>query len=323
MQQYIDAIDFVLKNGTWQENRTGIRTIRFPGHMMRFNLQQGYPAVTTKKLAFKAITGETCGFLRGVNSAKLFRELGCKVWDQNANENAAWLANPYREGEDHLGEVYGVQWRKWPAYKEINQKNVSQILDAESKGFRVLSSYQAESGETFLILYKAVDQIRYCLDTIMNNPSDRRILFHGWNWAQLDQMALPPCHLLYQFLPDIASKELSLCMYVRSNDLGLGAPFNIAEGALLLELFAHLTGYKAKWLTYFIGDAHIYENHLDMVATQLERIPFEAPKLIIKNIPAYADTGVYDPSLIDKLTPDCFELENYKHHPPITAPMAV
>ena len=134
MQQYQDLIKTVLDTGSWQDNRTGIRTLSVPGAMMRFDLSAGFPAVTTKKLAFKSVIGELCAFLRASRNAGEFRALGCKVWDQNANENAQWLANPYREGEDDLGPVYGVQWRQWPAYKLLDASAPEQIADAQANG---------------------------------------------------------------------------------------------------------------------------------------------------------------------------------------------
>ena len=135
MKQYLDLVQSILDTGSWQENRTGIRTLSMPGASLRFDLQQGFPAVTTKKLAFKSAIGELVGFLRATRSAAEFRELGCKVWDQNANENAQWLANPYREGPDDLGPVYGVQWRQWPAYKVLDAGRPAQIADALARGY--------------------------------------------------------------------------------------------------------------------------------------------------------------------------------------------
>lgn len=323
MKQYLELVQSILDTGTWQENRTGVRTISQPGAMLRFDLQQGFPAVTTKKLAFKSAVGELVGFLRASKSAAEFRALGCKVWDQNANENAQWLANPYRRGTDDLGEVYGVQWRAWPAYKLLDAAATAQIADAQSRGYRQVSGL-TEDGRAKVLMYKAVDQLRQCLDTIMANPTDRRILFHGWNWAQLDQMALPPCHLLYQFLPNVTKREISLCLYIRSNDVGLGTPFNLTEGAALLALVGRLTGFTPRWFTYFIGDAHIYENHLDMLNQQLAREPLPAPRLVLsERIPDYAKTGRYEPEWLEKVEPSDFVLEGYQHHPPLTAPMAV
>jgi thymidylate synthase len=324
MQQYLDLVRNVLDNGSWQQNRTGTRTISIPGAMLRFDLQKdGFPAVTTKKLAFKSVVGELCGFLRASRSAADFRALGCKVWDQNANENANWLANPYRQGPDDLGPVYGVQWRAWPAYKLLDAAETRQIEDAQQHGFRLVSALQDEGREKVL-LYKAIDQLRDCLDTIIANPGSRRILFHGWNCAELDAIALPACHLLYQFLPNAATREISLCLYIRSNDIGLGTPFNLAEGAALLHLVGRLTGYAPRWFTYFIGDAHIYENHLEMVREQLTREPFPAPQLVLSpRIPDYAQTGQYQPEWLELVEPGDFELAGYQHHAALTAPMAV
>lgn len=324
MKQYLDLIQTILDTGSWQENRTGIRTLSIPGAMMRFDLQKdGFPAVTTKKLAFKSVIGELVGFLRATRSAADFRALGCKVWDQNANENTEWLANPYRLGEDDLGPVYGVQWRQWPAYKLLDSQNILQIEDAERRGFRVVAKINDQDKEKVL-LYKAVDQLRECLDTIIRNPGSRRILFHGWNCADLDAIALPACHLLYQLIPNATTREISLCLYIRSNDVGLGTPFNLAEGAALLHLVGRLTGYQPRWFTYFIGDAHIYENHLDMLKEQLTRSPLPAPKLLIsERVPEFAKTGKYEPEWLEKIDPSDFFLEEYQHHAPLTAPMAV
>ncbi|WP_027795297.1 thymidylate synthase [Paraburkholderia acidipaludis] len=323
MKQYLELVRSILDTGTWQENRTGIRTISQPGAMLRFDLQQGFPAVTTKKLAFKSAVGELIGFLRASRSAADFRALGCKVWDANANENAQWLANPYREGPDDLGGVYGVQWRRWPAYKVLDAGATARIADAQSRGYARVAEF-VEDGRPQVLLYKAIDQLRQCLDTIMHNPADRRILFHAWNPAVLEEIALPACHLLYQFLPNAAKREISLCLYIRSNDVGLGTPFNLTEGAVLLYLVARLTGYTPRWFTYFIGDAHIYENQLDMLNEQLRREPFESPQLAIsERVPEYAKTGVYEPEWLEKVEPADFSLVGYRHHEPLTAPMAV
>ena len=323
MKQYLELVSHVIQNGTKQANRTGINTISFPGAMLRFDLQEGFPAITTRKMAFKSAIGEMCGFLRGVNNAAEFRALGCKVWDQNANENAQWLANPFRQGDDDLGEIYGVQWRKWPAYKQIPLSNTAAIEQTLSNGYKQIAQGE-EDGQAYVVLYKAIDQVRQCVDTIINDPGSRRILFHGWNVAQLDEMALPPCHLLYQFHPNVETKEISLTLYIRSNDLGLGTPFNLTEGAALLSLIGRLTGYTPRWFTYFIGDAHVYENHLDMLNEQLKREPFAMPKLkISERVPEFAKTGVYQPEWLELVEPSDFSLEGYEHHPPMTAPMVV
>jgi thymidylate synthase len=323
MKQYLDLVADVIKRGSLQSNRTGVKTISLPGAMLRFDLQEGFPAITTRKLAFKAAIGEMVGFLRGVNNAAEFRALGCKVWDQNANENQQWLDNPFRKGADDLGEIYGVQWRQWPAYKRIALSNPAAIELALGQGYTQLAQAE-EDGEAYVVLYKAIDQIRQCVDTIIKDPGSRRILFHGWNCAQLDEMALPPCHLLYQFHPNAETREISLTLYIRSNDLGLGTPFNLTEGAALLSLIGRLTGYTPRWFTYFIGDAHVYENHLSMLTEQLDREPLPAPRLVISDrVPEFAKTGVYQPEWLELIEPSDFSLEGYEHHPPMTAPMAV
>jgi thymidylate synthase len=328
MKSYLELVQTVLDQGSWQDNRTGTRTISLPGAMLRFDLQQGFPAVTTKKLAFKSAIGELVGFLRGIRNAADFRALGCQVWNQNANENASWLANPYRNGEDDLGPVYGVQWRNWPAFKVLSAANTAQIADAEQRGYTELTRFEDGLAHGVpgpaVLLYKAVDQLRQCLDMIETNPADRRILFHGWNWAQIEEMALPPCHLLYQFHPNPAKREISLSLYIRSNDLGLGTPFNLTEGAALLHLVGRLTGYTPKWFTYFIGDAHIYENHLPMLQAQLKREPYPAPQLVLSDrIPDRLQTGRYEPEWLEQVEPGDFTLTGYQHHAPLTAAMAV
>jgi thymidylate synthase len=325
MKQYIDLVKHVMDNGCLVENRTGIRTLSVPGATMRFDLQEGFPAITTRRLPFKSAIGELVGFLRASRSAADFRALGCKVWDQNANENAQWLSNPYRLGEDDLGALYGVQWRKWPAYKHIELDQPAQMADALSKGFRVIAEGQPEPGQKpFAVLFKEIDQVRECLDKIMFSPQDRRILFHGWNPADLDAIALPSCHLLYQFMCNEKTKEISLSLYIRSNDLGLGAPYNLSEGAALLSLLGHLTGYTPRFFSYTIGDAHIYENHLDMLREQITREPLPLPKLVISDrVPAFAQTGLYAPEWLDLIEPGDFSLEGYEHHAAMTAPMAI
>ena len=164
MKQYLDLVRLILETGSWQDNRTGVRTLSIPGAMMRFDLlNDGFPAITTRKLAFKSAIGELVGFLRASRSAADFRALGCKVWDQNANENAQWLANPYRLGTDDLGEVYGRQWRAWPAYKVLREDRPAQIEDALARGYRIVARID-DDGHPAALLYKAVDQLRHVSD---------------------------------------------------------------------------------------------------------------------------------------------------------------
>lgn len=323
MKEFLALASKTLKKGIWKKNRTGIPTVGILGEILRFDLQEGHPAITTRKLAFKMGVGELIGFLRASRSAADFRALGCKVWDQNANENEQWLKNPYRSGHDDLGPIYGVQWRKWPAYKEIAASNQAQLEDALSKGFVEIARREV-SGEVVIILFKEIDQIRQCVDTIINNPDDRRILFHGWNPAKLDEIALPTCHFSYQFHADSTLKELSLTLVIRSSDIGLGLPTNANTAACLLALVARLTGYKPRILNIMISDAHIYENTVPMIEEQLKREPFARPRLVISDrIPEFAKTGIYEPEWLDKIEPSDFTLDGYEHHAPLTAPMAV
>lgn len=344
MQQYHDNLRTILEDGEWKENRTGIRTKMVDGLMARYDLRQGFPAVTTKKLAFDPVKGELCGFLRGFTSAADFRAFGCRVWDQNANENQAWLNNPFRKGTDDLGAVYGAQWRNWPAFKQGWFEKDGQLAFIESNGWT-----SAGLDNDGYVYKKTIDQVRECITKIIKDPDNRRILFHAWNPAVLDEIALPPCHLLYQFLPNKETREMSLVMYQRSCDMFLGIPFNIASASLLLHIVCHLTGYKAKTFTHFMADCHIYENHMDQVVEQLSRTPYDLSTLKITDLKNFNDIYQeafivrpprdghypegYDPQAdtmidvimgqIDNIRPDMFSLENYQHHSAIKAPMAV
>lgn len=360
MKQYLDIMRDIRENGEWKENRTGIRTLMVDGAMARYDVRSLFPAVTTKKLAWKMVKGELCGFLRGFTSAASFRDFGCRVWDQNANENKQWLANPFRKGEDDLGAVYGAQWRDWKAYKQLDSYPPSSHIDGDAAGddkFWELSKYldnwcdrsYEDTAQGVTIYSKKIDQIRDCITKIIKDPDNRRNLFHAWNPAVLDEIALPACHLLYQFLPNKETKEMSLIMVQRSCDLFLGVPFNIASASLLLNIVCHLTGYKPKNFVHFMADAHIYENHIEQVDEQLKREPLPLPKLKITGLKSYEELyrravtsfeiAEHDDELekdmtegcliqyimdeIDNIHPDMFELEGYEHHSAITAPMAV
>jgi thymidylate synthase len=303
MKQYQELLQDILQNGVRQGNRTGIDTLTLPGAMLKFDLRDGFPAVTTKKLAFGQVKRELIGFLYGLTSAADFRALGCTIWDQNANENAAWLDNPHRRGEDDLGRIYGAQWRRWsaPEIEEFDGPWSDETL--------------------YTVNDKPVDQIAIALDTLRHNPQSRRILVNAWNPAELDQAALPPCHVLFQLLPHVESKVLHMTMYQRSCDMFLGVPFNIASYALLLELFAAWSGYMAGTLTMFLADAHIYVNHLDQVKEQLGREPLPLP-LLKMHLPAGVATLPLD-ELLARLHPEDIFLDGYQSHAAIKAPMAV
>lgn len=334
MKQYLDAARNVLENGTRLPNRTGIDTIMVPGMHFSHDMADGFPILTTRNIPVKSAMGEVCAFLRGTTDAAEFKSLYCGYWEDNANNDGVdmsgnpvpnqWLKNPFRQGENDLGRVYGAQWRKWKAFKRIDDRahNAEEIIQKMIKdGWQYAASSQHEG-----VYYKEIDQIRNCINSIVNNPNDRRIIFHAWNPGELDEMALPPCHLLYQFLVNTETKELNLCMYQRSADAYLGVPSNIMSCGFLLSVVAHLTGYKPGKVNIFFADYHYYVNSIDAVKVQLEREPLPLPKLIIAdNIPS----GLTDVDEImywlEAITPNGFLLDNYQNHGPtgIKVAMAV
>lgn len=286
MRQYLDLLNKVLFEGEWQDNRTGIPTKRLDGAMMQFDLSKGFPAVTTKQLAFKAVKGELIGFIRGYDNAAAFRNVGCNVWDQNANDNEAWLKNEHRKGHDDLGRIYGQQWRGW---------------------------YHDTCGR--------IDQLKNAINEIINNPTSRRIIVSAWNPADMDKMALPPCHMMFQLLVNVEKKSISMCMYQRSCDMFLGVPFNIASYALLLELICLVTGYKAGKLTMFMADVHIYRAHMEQVVEQLNRPTKALPTLeLCDSITARNSDPVKQ---LEMTMPGDIMLIGYEHHPAIKAEMMV
>lgn len=290
MKQYLNLLERILDEGTWQQNRTGIPTKRLAGAMLEFDLKDGFPAITTKKLAFNAVKGELLGFIRGFDNAAQFRELGCKVWNQNANENQTWLNCIIRKGDDDLGRIYGVQWRNWTPPGEFGYE-------------------------------RTIDQLSNAINDIVNNPTSRRIIVTAWNPGEINDMALPPCHMTFQFLVDIDSNELSLCMYQRSCDMFLGIPFNIASYALLLELVAAATGKRAGKLIMFLADVHIYQNHVEQVIEQLKRRTLPLCQLVINEKFFYRSE---DPlKRLELCIPNDISLDNYVSHLPIKADMAV
>lgn len=333
--QYLALVRKVLAEGSMQGNRTSKRAISLHGAYLRFDVSKGYPALTTKRLAFKSVIGELVAFLRGKTNAADFRALGSKVWDQNANENEEWLANPWRDCEDHMGEVYGAMWRRWPAFRLLNlgqgredapesQRQRAKLAHAVARGYEVIDDFHDDNGNLKVLLFKEVDQLRNCLDTMMANPTDRRMLFTGWNPALLDAIALPACHHTYNWSVNVEKRELSLAVTMRSTDVGLGLPFNAASAAALMELFGRLTGLTPKWLSVSMADAHVYENQVEMLEEQLRRIPMKAPRLVLSDrIPSFSETGQYEPAWLDAVHPDDFSLEGYEHHPQLSAAMAV
>lgn len=264
MKQYLDLLDRILKEGVKKEDRTGTGTISVFGNQMRFNLEDGFPLLTTKKLHLKSIIYELLWFLRGDTNIKYLKDHGVSIWDEWADEN----------GE--LGPVYGHQWRSWPD----------------------------ENGGT-------IDQIQNVVNQIKNNPDSRRMIVSAWNVAEVERMALPPCHTMFQFY--VANGRLSLQLYQRSADTFLGVPFNIASYALLLQMMAQVTGLKAGDFIHTTGDTHLYLNHLEQAKLQLTRTPRPLPRMIIN--PDVKD--IFDFKYED------FQLEGYDPWPHIKAAVSV
>ena len=264
MKQYLDLLDRILTEGTKKTDRTGTGTLSMFGHQMRFNLEDGFPLLTTKKLHLKSIIYELLWFLKGDTNVKYLQEHGVRIWNEWADENG------------DLGPVYGHQWRSWPDY----------------------------NGGT-------IDQISNVLDMIKNHPDSRRMVVSAWNPAEVDQMALPPCHCLFQFY--VADGRLSLQLYQRSADTFLGVPFNIASYALLLMMMAQVTGLKAGDFIHTTGDTHLYLNHLDQARLQLTRTPRPLPRMILnKDVKSLFDFKYED-----------FRLEGYDPWDHISAKVSV
>lgn len=282
MKQYLNVLKKVMDEGIDREGRNGLTRGLFT-EQMRFKMSDGFPATTTKKLAFRSMAAELFWFMSGYSDNNELMRLGCKIWEPNANADY-WKPKAKFEGD--LGRVYGVQWRSW----------------------------QGPDG-------KVVDQLKDVIDRIKNDPNDRRLIVSAWNPGELDRMALPPCHMIFQFYP--ANGKLSLHMFQRSCDMFLGVPFNIASYALMLQIVAQMTGLEANELILTLGDAHIYHNHFDAVKEQLEREPKILPKLWlnpdIKSLNDLDTKKLLEPNDIYKLV----RLEDYNPDDAIKAEMSV
>lgn len=264
MEQYHKLLRHILENGNKKEDRTGVGTISVFGYQMRFDLSEGFPLVTTKKLHLKSIIYELLWFLNGDTNIKYLKDHGVSIWDEWADENG------------DLGPVYGYQWRSWPG----------------------------RNGEK-------IDQISKLMDQLKKKPDSRRHIVTAWNPAEVDQMALPPCHAMFQFY--VADGKLSCQLYQRSCDTFLGLPFNIASYALLVHMIAQQCDLEVGDFVWTGGDVHIYNNHIEQVNLQLTREPFALPRLNIKRKPA----SIFEYQFED------FEILNYQAHPSIKAPIAV
>jgi thymidylate synthase len=264
MRQYLELLDHVLENGTRKPDRTGTGTISVFGYQMRFNLEEGFPLLTTKKLHLKSIIHELLWFISGDTNIRYLRENGVKIWDEWADENG------------NLGPVYGHQWRSWPA-----------------------------AGG------KKIDQLGDVIRSIREAPDSRRHIVSSWNVGEIEKMALPPCHILFQFY--VAGGKLSCQLYQRSCDIFLGIPFNIASYALLTMMVAHATSLRPGEFIHTLGDAHIYLNHIDQVRLQLTREPYRLP--VMKINPDV--TGITEFRFSD------FTLTDYFAHPHIKGDISV
>lgn len=296
MKQYHDALRQIYQDGIDRDDRTGVGTRSLFGLQMRFDLQEGFPAVTTKKLAWKSVVSELLWFIEGSGDERRLAEL-------NSSQTTIWTANaeadywkPKAKFEGDLGRVYGVQWRKWRKYDEMLVMG-----DAHNKdGYKRVA---VDRGE--------IDQLAVLIDGIKNDPNGRRHILTAWNVAELDQMALPPCHCFAQFF--VHNGKLSCQMYQRSADMFLGVPFNIASYALLTHMIAQVCELGVGELIMTFGDAHIYKNHFDQVNEQLVREPYTLPTLWL------------NPNIknIDDFRMENIDLDGYVSHGTIKAPMAV
>ena len=283
MQVYHELLQKILDNGHRREARYGGTRALF-AEQMRFRMSDGFPAITTKKLAFRTLATELVWFLSGSEDNRELTRLGCNIWTANANA-AYWKDKASYEG--HLGRIYGVQWRRW----------------------------KSPDGTE-------IDQLGDVVERIKTNPSDRRLIVTAWNPGELDQMALPPCHMMFQFF--VADNKLSIHMYQRSADMFLGVPFNIASYALLLHVVAQITGLVPDELVMTLGDAHICDNHITQVEEQLSRSEYPLPELWLNpDIAKLGDLDIQDFTDKKDITNRFARLVNYEHHPAIKAPMGV
>jgi len=264
MKQYLELLQYILDHGIAKPDRTGTGTLSTFGYQMRFNLQDGFPLITTKKLHFKSIAYELLWFLRGESHIRYLTEHKISIWDE------------WADAQGDLGPVYGVQWRSWRT---------------------------ADGG--------TVDQIANVIDQIQRNPNSRRLIVSAWNVGEIDKMALPPCHMMFQFY--VVNERLSCQMYQRSADVFLGVPFNIASYALLTMMIAQVCNLQPGEFIHTLGDAHLYNNHIEQARLQLSRQPYSLP--VLKINPVIRSISEFDFS--------DFELVNYQAHPSIKAVISV
>ncbi|MEI8201835.1 MAG: thymidylate synthase [Bacteroidota bacterium] len=264
MKQYLDLLSHVLEKGVQKSDRTGTGTISVFGYQMRFDLNEGFPLLTTKKLHLRSILHELLWFLKGETNVKYLHDNKVSIWDE------------WADAEGNLGPIYGAQWRSW---QTSNHRNI--------------------------------DQISQVIEMIKNNPDSRRLLVSAWNVGELEKMALPPCHIIFQFY--VAQGQLSCMLYQRSADIFLGVPFNIASYAMLTQMIAQVCGLKLGEFVQTLGDAHLYLNHIDQAKLQLTREPKSLPRLDINS----SVQNIFEFSFED------FNLLNYDPHPHIKAAVSI
>ena len=303
MKQYLDALQQVLDQGEQRDDRTGVGTISLFGMQQRYDLSTSFPAMTTKKLAWKACVGELLWMIEGSGSERRLAEIThgsadgkVTIWTPNA---LAPYWKPKAKYEGDLGRVYGVQWRKW---RTVKQHNAEEFKDSFGTWYKSASSYE----ETY------VDQLQDLITGLKTDPYGRRHVLTAWNPGELDQMALPPCHMFAQFYVS-KDRKLSCQMYQRSCDMFLGVPFNIASYSLLTHLIAKTCDMAVGEFVHVLGDAHIYLNHIEQVKEQLDREPLPAPQLLLNP----DVTNIFDFKMSD------IQLEGYQSHSSIKAEMAV
>lgn len=317
LQQYHGLLQKVLNEGELIYNkRTNYLCKVLIGEQLTFNIKNSFPALTTRKLPFLNILGELLGFFRGVDNAKDFRDLGCNFWSDNANKTQSWLDNRHRKGADDLGRIYGVQWTSWS--DKVVTYDLEEVEQYKSEGYKLILS----NGVGY-VLERNINQLERAVKTILTNPSDRRILIQGWNTGELDRMALPPCHVSYNFIPFEHLKVLNVVMSIRSADLFLGTPANIASTALFLEVMSRLTGYTPGKVIIQLANAHIYENHYEQVEKLLTRGHFVSPRLILGNNIRMIEDLRDIPGCFTRINVEDFKLVDYVHHEPISAVMAI
>lgn len=329
MDQFHNLLYRILRTGKKQFNkRTGAECRVLTGEQLKFNMNVGFPALTTRKLPVKSAIAELLSFFRGYTSAEDFRNLGCKFWDQNANETKAWLQNPIRKGKDDVGEIYGAIWNNWETFKFIkdDRENSPKIIYLIEKDWEYVSDNWIDHpsiGEAgiYSILVKKINQLEEAVRKIMTDPSDRRIIVSAWNPGLNDFQSLPSCHMDYRFTPFEEDKTMDVTMTMRSADGFLGVPSNIVSTAVFLHVMCRLTGYTPGTVTIQMANAHLYENSYEAVETLLEREHQDLPVLELSESIQTLKSVSEIPGCFNRISVDDFILHNYTPRESISVKM--